>query len=84
MGKKISIDDAIKIAEKKGGLRGLEDISFKIKKTSVKTDIEENRTVVIQSKLKPSEKKEFLDLIGRETESNAVRNLILEFIKNNT
>jgi len=73
MSKKISIDEAVEIAEKKKGLAGLDKAFI--------GDIKEKRTVTIQTVLKPSEKKAFLDLIGREAESSVVRRLILEFIK---
>ena len=71
--KKISIDEAISTAQEKDGLKGIENISYQ--------ETKEKRTVVIQSLLRPSEKKALLSLIGRETGSNAVRALILEFIK---
>ena len=69
----ISIDEAMATAQEKDGLKGIENISIK--------EAEEKRTVVIQSILRPSEQKAFLALIGRKTKSNAVRELILEFIK---
>jgi hypothetical protein len=72
MGKTISIDEAVEIADRKKGLEGLNSIS--------NNQIEEKRTSSVQSLLKPSEKECFISLIGRETESNAVRNLILKFI----
>ncbi len=71
--KKISIDEAISTAQEKDGLKGIENISYQ--------ETKEKRTVVIQSLLRPSEKKALLSLIGRETGSNDVRALILEFIK---
>ncbi len=71
--KTISIDEAINTAEKKKGLQGIENVSMK--------ETEEKRTVLMQVTLKPSEEKDFLSLIGRETKSNAVRALILKFIK---
>lgn len=74
--KTISIDEAMTTAQEKDGLKGIENISIK--------ETEEKRTIVIQSMLRPSEKKTFLSLIGRKTESNAVRDLILEFIKLHT
>ena len=83
MGRKISINNAIKIAEQKGGLEDLKNVSFTLNNSYLKK-INEIRSVTIQTKLKPSEKDKFLSLIGRETESNIVRNLILEFIKNNS
>lgn len=42
---------------------------------------EEKRVDKIGTYLKPSEKKKFINMIGRKTESDAVRELILEFIK---
>lgn len=71
--KTIAIDEAFNTAKEKDGLKGIENVSIK--------ETKEKRTVVIQSMLRPSEEKTFLSLISRETKSNAVRDLILEFIK---
>ncbi len=41
----------------------------------------EKRVSKIGSYVKPSEKEAFINLLGRKSESDAVRDLILEFIK---
>ena len=85
MAKRILTDDAFKIAEKQQGLKGLENVSFKINNSPIKEKIiEEKRTEVLQIKLTPTEKKKFLSLIGNETGSDIGRFLIQEFIKNNS
>ncbi len=43
--------------------------------------VQEKRTDKIGTYLRPSEKEKFLSLIGRKSESDAVRELILTFIK---
>lgn len=48
-----------------------------------KTPVQEKRTDKIGTYLRPSEKEKFLSLIGRKSESDAVRELILAFIKKN-
>ena len=52
-------------------------------KTLKKETAQEKRSVKILSNVKPSEKKAFIDLIGRKTESDAVRELVLAFIEAN-
>ena len=85
MVKKIFIDDAFEIAEEKGGLLGLDQISFKVNNsTTPKLPKKEKRTELLQITLTPSEKKSFQELIGRETCSDIGRFLIQEFIKNNS
>lgn len=44
---------------------------------------EEKRTVKMGAYVKPSEKEEFLSLIGRQSESDALRDLVLKFIESN-
>jgi hypothetical protein len=85
MAKIILTDNAFGIAEKKQGLQGLANVSFKIKNNPIKERVvEEKRTEVLQIKLTPSEKKKFSSLIGDETGSDIGRFLIKEFIKNNS
>ena len=85
MVKKIFIDDAFEIAEEKGGLLGLDQISFKVNNsTTPKLPKKEKRTELLQITLTPSEKKSFQELIGREACSDIGRFLIQEFIKNNS
>ena len=85
MVKKIFIDDAFEIAKEKGGLSGLEKVSFKVHNPSTsKLPKKEKRTELLQITLTPSEKKAFLSLVGKETGSDIGRFLIQEFIKNNS
>lgn len=85
MVKKIFIDDAFEIATEKGGLSGLDQISFKTHNPeSKKIPKKEKRTELLQITLTPSEKKTFLSLIGKDTGSDVGRFLIQEFIKNNS
>lgn len=75
MKKSLSIASAIKTAEKKGGLKGIENTSFVVE--------EEHRTAVVSVKLKPSEKIELMDILGRGSMSDLGRELFLEYIKKN-
>jgi hypothetical protein len=85
MGKKIFIDDAFDIATEKGGLSGLDEVSFKVNKPSIsRLPKKEKRTEILQITLTPSEKKTFLSLIGKETGSDIGRFLIQEFINKNS
>ena len=85
MVKKIFIDDAFEIATEKGGLSGLDKVSFKVHNSSPSTlPKKEKRTELLQITLTPSEKRTFLSLIGKETGSDTGRFLIQEFIKNNS
>lgn len=45
--------------------------------------VQEKRTDKIGTYVKPSEKERFISLLGRKSESDAVRELILDFIKKN-
>jgi len=85
MVKKIFIDDAFEIATEKGGLSGLDKISFKTHNPeSKKPPKKEKRTELLQITLTPSEKRAFTSLIGKDTVSDVGRFLIQEFIKNNS
>lgn len=72
--KLISIEDAIRESEGKG-IDDLETISFYEEK--------QKRTEILQTTITPSEKEVFFSMIGRKTASNAIRELILNYIKNN-
>ncbi len=43
--------------------------------------LEEKRSVKVMSNIRPSEKEAFIALIGRESESNVLRDLVLKFIE---
>ena len=51
------------------------------KKVSKKA-LSEKRSVKVMSNIRPSEKEAFIALIGRKSESDVLRELILNFIKN--
>ncbi len=53
-----------------------------IQKT-VKKPKAEQRVAKIASYVRPSEKQAFIDLLGRKSESDAIRELIIEFIELN-
>jgi hypothetical protein len=63
---KLNLDSVVKQSKKSNGLRNAHD---------------ETRTASVISKIKPSEKEAFLNLIGRKSESSAIRELILDFIE---
>ncbi len=46
-----------------------------------KAVVSEQRTARLASYVRPSEKESFLNLIGRKSESDAIRELILKFIE---
>ena len=64
-----------KVADSKADLTPLETL-----KTEAKAKIRDKR---ISSYITEKEKNDFLDLIGRKSESDALREIILTFIKDN-
>jgi len=56
------------------------DLSFK-GQTVKNEPPKEKRSVHVKSNLTPTEKKDFLALIGRKSESNVIREMVLKFIK---
>lgn len=75
MNKLDALNEVINHDSNDHGLEGLEHVNFSMK--------EENRTKRMQVMLKPSEYETFIKLIGRKSESNATRELILDFLKAN-
>jgi hypothetical protein len=51
-------------------------------KTVSKKALSEKRSVKVMSNIRPSEKAAFIALIGRKSESDVLRELVLNFIKN--
>jgi len=72
----------VKLSKLNDAISGVKDQKSDLRKSSSKEKTtKEKRSVKMGSYVKPSEKEAFLKLIGRKTESDAIRELILEAIK---
>jgi hypothetical protein len=81
MGKTINLTKLSKMQQATAEVQSKKaDLKLKVETPPVE-EAKEKRTVKMGSYVKPSEKEQFLSLIGRKSESDGIRDLILKFIE---